>query len=141
AIAQLAWCKFYVGSIEQVIPLLEQTIHLSSRDPGVGNWYYRIGRVHLVQSRTDEAILWLEKARTSMPDYRPFTVTSPPPMPSKARPERAASKVAEAQRLSDDRYSSLARLKAVGYFGAPKIRALCEATYFGGLRRAGMPEE
>jgi hypothetical protein len=33
-------------------------------------------------------------------------------------------------------------LKAVGgYWGLPKIRALHEATYFAGLRKAGMPEE
>jgi hypothetical protein len=42
--------------------------------------------------------------------------------------------------VSDDRYSSLARLKA-RYFGMPKIRALLEATYFAGLRKVGMPEE
>jgi len=41
----------------------------------------------------------------------------------------------------DDRYSSIARLKAFGYFGIPKIRALYEATYFAGLRKASMPEE
>jgi hypothetical protein len=39
------------------------------------------------------------------------------------------------------RYSSIARLQAVGYFGVPKIRALYEATYLAGLRKAGMPEE
>jgi len=51
--------------------------------------------------------------------------------------------LAEARRLvADDRYSSIARLKAVvGYWGVPKIRALFEATYFAGLRKAGMPEE
>ena len=27
------------------------------------------------------------------------------------------------------------------YWGVPKIRALFEATYFAGLRKAGMPEE
>jgi phosphoglucomutase len=32
-------------------------------------------------------------------------------------------------------------LKAVGYFGVPNTRALFEATYFAGLRKAGMPEE
>jgi len=32
-------------------------------------------------------------------------------------------------------------LRAGGYFGVPKIRALYEATYFAGLREAGMPEE
>jgi len=32
-------------------------------------------------------------------------------------------------------------LKAVGYFGVPKVRALFEATYLRGLRLAGVPEE
>jgi hypothetical protein len=33
-------------------------------------------------------------------------------------------------------------LRAVlGYWGVPKIRALFEATYSAGLRKAGMPEE
>ena len=41
----------------------------------------------------------------------------------------------------DDRYSSIAGLKAFGYFGVPKIRALYEPTYFAGLRKAGIPEE
>jgi hypothetical protein len=55
----------------------------------------------------------------------------------------AVAELAEARRLSaDDRYSSLARLHAViGYWGVPKVRALFEATYFAGLRKAGMPEE
>jgi hypothetical protein len=43
--------------------------------------------------------------------------------------------------LSDGRYSSVACLKAAQYFGVPKVRALFEATYFAGLRKAGMPEE
>jgi hypothetical protein len=58
--------------------------------------------------------------------------------------ERAAAELAEARRLSgDDRFSSIARLKAVGHFGLPKTktRALFEATYFAGLRKAGVPEE
>jgi hypothetical protein len=59
----------------------------------------------------------------------------------KGEADRAAPELAEARRLvSDDRYSSLARLKA-RYFGMPKIRALLEATYFAGLRKVGMPEE
>jgi len=36
---------------------------------------------------------------------------------------------------------SIARLKVVGHFGVPKIRALVENAFFAGLRRAGMPEE
>ena len=59
--------------------------------------------------------------------------------------DRAAAELAEARRLSgDNRYSSLARLRAVGSWGVPavpQIRALFEATYFAGLRLAGMPED
>ena len=58
--------------------------------------------------------------------------------------ERAATELAEARRLSgDDRFSSLARLRAVeNYEGlVPKVHALLEATYIAGLRKTGMPEE
>lgn len=56
--------------------------------------------------------------------------------------ERAAAERTEARRLvGDDRYSSIARLRAVESWGVPKVRALAEATYFAGLRNAGMPEE
>ena len=33
------------------------------------------------------------------------------------------------------------RLRAVESWGVPKIRALAEATYFAGLRKAGIPEK
>ena len=58
-------------------------------------------------------------------------------------PERAAAELTEAGRLSsDDRYSSIARLKAVfRYSGMSKFRASIDATYIAGLRKAGMPEE
>jgi hypothetical protein len=56
--------------------------------------------------------------------------------------ERADAELVLARRLSgDDRYKSIARLRAVGPFGVPKIRALFEATYFVGLRKAGVVEE
>jgi hypothetical protein len=55
--------------------------------------------------------------------------------------ERAAAELAEAQRLSDGRYLSIARLKAAGQWGVPSIQSLFETMYFAGVRRAGMPEE
>jgi hypothetical protein len=56
--------------------------------------------------------------------------------------ERAAAELTEARGLSrDGRYSSMSRLKKIGYFGVAEIGALFEATYFAGLRKAGMPEE
>jgi predicted Zn-dependent protease len=125
-----------------VIPLEEQAIRLSPREPRIGWWYYAIGTVHLLQSRTDEAIVWLEKARSAIPAAPVFRSHLASAYALRSETERAAAELAEARRLvGDDRYSSIAHLQAVGYFGVPKIRVLFEATYFAGLRKAGMPEE
>ena len=142
ALQGLAWCKLYTGSIEGVIPIEEQAIRLSPRDPSIGFCYHMIGTVHLLQSRTDEAIVWFEKARSAIP-------TQPFPRSRLAsayalrnETERAAAELAEARTLvGDDRFSSIARLRTKGYWGVPKTRALYEATYFVGLRKAGVPEE
>jgi TolB-like protein/Tfp pilus assembly protein PilF len=67
AIFALGQCKLRAGSIEETIPLVERALRLSPRDPQLGAWYSQIGQVHLPQSRIDEAILWLEKARSANP--------------------------------------------------------------------------
>jgi len=142
--SSLSWCKLHAGSIEEVIPLQEQAIRLSPRDPAIGFFYGAIGFVHLLQSRIDEAILWLEKARSALPGMpHPYLAAA---YALKGDTERASAELAEARRLSSDgRYSSIARERAdgpiSGYWGVPKIQALVEATYFAGLRKAGMPEE
>jgi adenylate cyclase len=69
AFAALGQCKLYTGSIEETIPLEEQAIRLSPRDPNIGMMYFQIGRIHLLQTRTDEAITWLEKARSATPAF------------------------------------------------------------------------
>ena len=138
----LAWCKLHAGSIEEVIPLEEQAIRLSPHDPDIGWRYLAIGTVHLLESRIDEAIVWLEKACSATPAAPVFRGRLASAYALRGKTERAAAELAEARRLiGDDRFSSIARLKAFGYFGIPKIRALYEATYFAGLRKAGMPEE
>src|SRR5215469_1059321 len=58
----------------------------------------------------------------------------------KGETERAAAELAEAQKLNYDFYRSLTGLRA-RYSEVPEIRALFEATYGAGLRKAGMPEE
>jgi TolB-like protein/Flp pilus assembly protein TadD len=141
-IAALGWCKLLTGSVEEAIPRIEQAIRLSPRDPAMSNWYRWIGVVHLLQSRIDEAILWLERARNAnaaRPDVRASLASA---YALNGETERAAAELAEARKLvADDRFSSIARLKASQYFGVPKVRALFEAIYFAGLRLAGMPEE
>jgi TolB-like protein len=142
ALAAISWCKLYTGSIEQVIPVLEQALRLSPRDPFIGAWYNRIGTVHLLRSRIDDAILWFEKARTSNPALSAIHAYLAAAHALKGETEVAVAKLAEARRLSgDDRFLSIARLQAVRYWGVPKVRSLFEATYFAGLRKAGMPEE
>jgi adenylate cyclase len=149
ALTDLGWCKFFTGSIEESIPLVEQAIRLDPRNPYNATNYWRIGVVHLVQSRTDEAIVWLEKARSANPAPPLHHLYPASAYALKGESERAAAGLAEARRLSrDDRFSSLAHLKAAGFFsgssgywGVPKIRALFETTFFAGLRKAGMPED
>jgi tetratricopeptide (TPR) repeat protein len=142
AIAVLGYCKFVTGSIEEMIPAQERAIRLRPRDPQIWLYYFWIGQAHLLQSRVDEAIVWFEKARSANPEG---------PLPHaylasayglKGESWRAAAELAQVRRLSsDDRYTSIARLKAIGPFGVPKIRAMFETTYFAGLRKAGLPEE
>ena len=99
AYANLGWCKFFTGSIEEADPTQEQAIRLSPRDPQIGNWYDRIGHVHLLQSRTDEAIVWLEKARSANPAHPMFTPILAAAYALKGETERAAAELAEARRL------------------------------------------
>jgi predicted Zn-dependent protease len=101
-----------------------------------------IGQAHLVKSRPDEAVIWLEKARRAIPAQPGVRALLACTYALKGQTEPAAVELAEARRLSlDGGYSSIARLKATGNYGLPKVRALYEATYFEGLRKAGMPEE
>jgi hypothetical protein len=101
-----------------------------------------MGQAHLVQSRIDEAIVWLEKARSANPGLPYVHAWLAAGHALKGRTQRAAAELAEARRLSvDDRYSSIAYLKTGGWWGVPKTSALFETTYFAGLRKAGMPEE
>ena len=141
AIAALGHCKLGTGSLEDSIALMELAIRLSPRDALIGVWYYVIGRVHLLQSRIDEAILWLERARRANPQQTLAHAFLASAYALKNATERAGAELAEARRLSTDgRFSSIARLKAAVSFGVPEIRALHEATFFAGLRKAGMPE-
>ena len=141
ALNGLGWCKLFAGSIDEVIPLMEQAIRLSPRDPLIGYRYLLIGTVHLLQSHTDEAIIWLERGRSAMPAVPNFHGRLAAAYALRGETERAASELAEARRLGGEgSYSSIARLRA-GYWGVPKIHALFEATFFAGLRKAGVPEE
>jgi len=141
AVAAIGLCKFFTGAIEDSIPAQELAIRLSPRDPRVFNWYWRIGMVHLLQSRVDEAIGWLEKARDANPRLagpRGWLLSG---YALRGDVARAGLELVEARRLSgDNRYASVAAYKAVQRFGSPAFDALAEETFFAGLRKAGVPE-
>jgi adenylate cyclase len=142
ALGHLGECKLFAGSIDEMIPLVEQAIRLSPRDPLIAIWYFRIGVAHLLQSRIDDAIVWLERARGGNAElpYAHSHLASAYAL--RGETERSAIELAEARRLSlDGGYSSIVRSQVTAYYGVPNIRALYEATYFAGLRKAGMPEE
>jgi TolB-like protein/DNA-binding winged helix-turn-helix (wHTH) protein len=141
--ANLAWCKFMIGEAQdQVIPLQEQAIRYGPGEPFIADYYYRIGVVRLLQSNIDDAIGALEIARNGYPAQRADVHGClAAAYALKGETERAATELAEARRLShDDRYSTVARLKATQHVGSPKVRAMFEQTYFAGLRKAGMAE-
>jgi hypothetical protein len=114
-------------------------MRLSPRELHGGNFYAQIGLVHLLQSRTDEAVIWLERTVSDTlahPQRRAFLAAA---YALVGKTERGAAELAEARRLAgDDRFSSLARLRAAGNWGC---RRSATATYFAGLRLAGMSEE
>jgi tetratricopeptide (TPR) repeat protein len=142
ALATFGQCKFFTGALEAVIPAQEQAIRLSPRDPRICNWFWRIAMVHLLQCRTEDAIIWLEKAcRTNSRLSGPHAWLASA-YALKGDTNRAAAELAAARRLSSDgRYESIARFKAAPGSGSPETHALAEETFFAGLRKAGVPEE
>jgi hypothetical protein len=89
--------------------------------------YNRIGVAHALQSRADQAIVWLEKARDANPARTGPHAQLASAYALKGEPERAAAELAEARRLvGDDRLSSIARLRAIGQHWGPEIRPLVD---------------
>ena len=142
ALFALGECKLLTGLIDEVIPLEEQAIRLGPRDPYVFNRYLVIGKVHLLQSRIDETIVWLDRARIGNPGSPWPHVWLAAAYALNGQTDRAAAELAATrERLGEGSFPSIAQMKAHGYWGVPKIDALFEATYFAGLRKAGVPEE
>jgi tetratricopeptide (TPR) repeat protein len=92
---------------------MEQAIRLNPRDPQIGLYYQQIGLVHLLQSRAEEAILLLGKARSVMPEH-PFGRSGlAAAYGLKGETERAAAELAEARRLrGEGSFPSIAKMTA-----------------------------
>jgi tetratricopeptide (TPR) repeat protein len=142
ALAAIGRCKIFLGLLEEAILAQEESIRLSPRDPYIGIWYFRIGQAYLLQSRIDQAVAWLEKARTANPALPFLHLYLASAYALKGDTERGIAELHDARRLSScDLYASITRVRALADYGVPAVRALFEATYFAGLRKARMPEE
>lgn len=140
ALAALGFTKFLAGSMDGAIATQEQAIRLSPRDPRLPNWYWRVGMIHLLLARLDEAVLWLERARSANPNLAGPHAWLAAAYALQDRKEVAQTELTEARRLSGDtRYKSILTFRSTQSW-APEILALAEKTFFAGLRRAGMPE-
>ena len=140
AYARLGWCKFLTGSADEAIAYFEQAIHLSPHEPSIAAWFGRMGAIYLLQSHTDEAIASLEKANSENARLAFVHAYLAAAYALRGETERGRGELAEAQGLGK-MYSSLASVEKSSWFDDPKIRALAEATYFPGLRKAGISEE
>jgi adenylate cyclase len=148
AYGNLGWCKFLTGSIDEMIPLAEQAIRLSPRDPFVGTLYDRIGHARLLQSRTDEAIAWFKKALIARPAgflkiVHLFLASG---YALQGETELAASELTQARRFFEPDTFNITWIREHMMYRPepgppPAIRALDDQTYFAGLRKAGMPEQ
>ena len=138
----MAECKLLNGPIEEAVPFLQRAIRLSPRDGFIAHWRNWFGRVYLLRGRIDEAIAWFEEARRANPALPYIHAYLASAYALKGKGEHAAAELAETRRLNQDsRYSSIATLKAAEYFGSREVQELVEATYFTGLRKAGIPED
>jgi tetratricopeptide (TPR) repeat protein len=103
----LGECKLWTGSMEDTIPLVEQAVRICSGGSFTASWDLDIARVHLMQSHTNEAIVWLEKARSAGPQLPSTHAWLAAASALNGEIGRAAAELAQARGLSrDGRYLS-----------------------------------
>jgi TolB-like protein/DNA-binding winged helix-turn-helix (wHTH) protein/Flp pilus assembly protein TadD len=120
----LGWCKLFTGALDEVIPLAQQAIRLGPRDPAIGFRYLMIGEANELQAQPDEAIIWFDKARGTIGAVPGLWAHLAAVHALRGDVADAAADLAEARRLApDDRFSSIARLRASQAWGVPQGRS------------------
>ncbi|MGE0257787.1 MAG: adenylate/guanylate cyclase domain-containing protein [Alphaproteobacteria bacterium] len=144
AFHSLAQCRLVTGALDAVISLEQKAILLNPLNPQIAAIYHRIGLVYLLQSKVDEAVSWLEKARNTNPSL-PFVHSSlAAAYGLEGDRDRAAAELSQARKLwPDGSFQNMAAVRARSrkYYGDSPTFDLLENTYFAGLRNAGVPDE
>jgi TolB-like protein len=137
ALADLGRCKTYIGPVDDAIIDQERAIRLSPRDPRLWNWYFRLGEAHLLQSRLDQAIGWLEKARSDRREIWYVRAWLAAAYAHKGDLNSARAELAAATTLQGSGFErGIAHIAE--RFVAPEIRARFETIIIAGLRRVGL---
>jgi hypothetical protein len=137
--AFLSDCKMMTGLRDEVIPLEEEAIRLHPHYSNIGFYYWRIGMVQLLQSRTDEAIVSFEKTASGNPEFFLGHARLAAAYGLNSETGCAARELAEARKPFGGRDPYITWMRTA-VAPIPKLRDLFEATYFAGLRKAEMPE-
>jgi adenylate cyclase len=146
AYALLGACKLVTGAIGDVVALEERAIRLDPLDPFFGAYYQRIGIAELFQSHIDQAVSLFEKARTAYATRQNEGIYQANSWLAVAYAlsgdsGRAADALAEARKSSEYPASIAQYRRQASWLTNPNVAAWANATYFKGLRSAGLPEE
>jgi TolB-like protein/DNA-binding winged helix-turn-helix (wHTH) protein len=146
AYALLGYCKLMTGAIADVAPLEERAIGLDPMGLFGGGYYQRIGMAELFQSHLDQAVSLFEKARTAHAARQSEWVYQAHSWLAAAYAlngdtGRATEALAEARKFSEYPASIAQYRRQADWLTNPNVAAWADATYFKGLRLAGLPEE
>jgi tetratricopeptide (TPR) repeat protein len=138
--SHLARAKILIGEPAEAIPLLEEAIRISPRDPSIGFMHYRLGLANLLIGNTDEATRWYKKAVLTY--YEPADAYAELAAALSLKGDKAGAQaaLAEAAKLNPHE-TTLAWMRKNSLSNRPKFVELRERTLIEGLRKAGMPEE
>ena len=139
AIWRLGRCKTSIGKIDESIPFQEQAIRLGPRDQNVSEHYFRIGEAHLLQSRLDQAIAWLEKSCRTSPEVWYVHAWLAAACALTGDLQRARAELDIARTLQAPGFEA-AIAHIAERFAAPESRAKFDTTIYAGLRLAGFHE-
>jgi TolB-like protein/DNA-binding winged helix-turn-helix (wHTH) protein len=146
AYSRLAYCKFMTGQFGDVATLEDRAIRLDALGYGLMENYRRIGMVEMLEAHVDQAVFWLEKSRVAIAirpsegGYETYTDLAAA-YALNGDIDRAADALAEA-RKTPEFPASVAQLRRQSPLCLdPKVKEMAEATYFKGLRLAGLSEE
>jgi adenylate cyclase len=139
AIANLGFAKIAIGQPQEAIPLLEQAMRASPRDPMMAIWYSRIGIAEMFLGNPAAALTALQRSYTLNPGLPWVHFYLAAAFGLCGSIEAARASLAEAQRLSAD-LTSISRYRSISQMTEATAQALRENSIIRGLRVAGLPE-